>query len=186
MLLLWALLIGLVIGLVRRGNLSNLAHIDLKGKWLILGALIVQVLIFPLGHSAPVIQTGTEYLHFLSYFFLFVFIVINRHYLGFIITGIGMALNIIVIAANGGYMPASAEALRNAGLDRVAAILESGLHHGNTVLMSAHTKLNFLGDIFSVPKYIPFSTAFSIGDILIGLGIVIFLALEMPRSHHPE
>ncbi len=186
MLLLWALIFGLLIGLFRHGNLGNLAHINLKGRWLILGALVVQLLIFPLGHSAPLLQTGTEYLHFLSYFFLLMFIVLNRHYLGFIITGVGLALNIIVISANGGYMPASAEALRNAGLDQVAAILESGIHHGNTILMNADTKLNFLGDIFSAPKYIPFSTAFSIGDILIGLGIVVFLAIEMPRKHSSD
>ncbi len=176
------MLLGLLIGFLRRGNLSNLAHTDLKGKWLILGALVVQLLIFPLGHSAPILQTGTEYLHILSYVFLFAFIVMNKRYLGLVITGLGMMLNITVIAANNGYMPASAEALRKAGLDRVAATLESGFHHGNTILMSAHTKLNFLGDIFSAPKYIPFSTAFSIGDILIGLGIAIFLAIEMPRN----
>jgi len=90
-------------------------------------------------------------------------------------------LNLLVIALNGGYIPASAEALRHAGLQDVAAMLEQGLHHGNTVLMGAKTRLNFLGDWLALPAQVPLSTAFSIGDLVLGLGVIIFLALRMTR-----
>ncbi len=180
MFLLWALVLGLVIGFLRRGNLGNLARIELKGIWLILAALVIQILIFPLGSSSPLVQVGTEALHMLSYALLFAFIAFNRRYFGLLIMGIGLLSNILVIAVNGGYMPASAGALRNAGMENVAQFLEQNLRHGNTVLMSTNTHLNFLGDIFSVPGSVPFATAFSIGDLLLALGIIVFLAVEMP------
>jgi hypothetical protein len=183
MFLLWAILIGLLIGLLRRGSLKNLARLKLRSLWLILAALVMQLLIFPLGPVEPLIKTGTTYLHLLSYLFLLAFIGLNWRHFGLLLMGAGLALNFAVIAANGGYMPASAAALRHAGLEGVAKILEQGLHQGNTVLMSPETKLNFFGDILYVPAAVPLANAFSVGDLLLALGVVLILAIEMPRSH---
>ena len=182
MFLLWAVLLGLLLGLLRHGSLANLARLKLCGLWLILVALVIQLLIFPLGSAEPLIKVGTGYLHLLSYLFLLAFIGLNWRYFEILVMGAGLALNFVVIAANGGYMPASAVALRRAGLERVAAILEQGLHHGNTILMGPKTRLNFLGDIFYVPSAVPLANAFSVGDLFLALGIILFLALEMPRS----
>lgn len=181
MFLLWAVVLGLLIGLLRRGRLANLAKLELRGLWLILAALVIQLLIFPLGPREPIIRAGTAYLHLLSYLCLLAFIGLNWRYFEFRIMGAGLALNLLVIAANGGYMPASAGALRRAGLEAVAATLEQGLHHGNTVLMGPQTRLNFLGDILYLPAAIPLANAFSVGDLLLALGLVLLLAIEMPR-----
>ena len=181
MILLWAILIGLLIGFLRRGSLRNLGRLRLRGLWLILTALIIQLLIFPLGPQEPLVKWGTNYLHLLSYLLLVAFILLNWRYGEFFIIGAGLGLNLLVIMLNGGYMPASVKALRYAGLDQVAAVLEQGLHHGNTVLMSAQTKLNFLGDWLALPKGIPLTTAFSIGDLALGLGVILFLARRMVR-----
>ncbi len=183
MFLLWALVIGVIVGFLRHGSLGNLARLKFSGLWLILAALVIQVLIFPLGTGAPIVQTGTQALHLLSYAFLLAFIVVNYRLVGLFVMGIGLISNIIVIAANGGYMPASVTALRYAGMEKTVAALEQTLHHGNTILMSAGTRLNFLGDRFAVPAVVPFATAFSIGDILLALGVIVFLAVEMPRKH---
>ncbi|MFQ6090270.1 MAG: DUF5317 domain-containing protein [Candidatus Bipolaricaulia bacterium] len=182
MFLLWAVLLGLLIGFLRRGSLVNLARLRLSGLWLILVALVIQLLIFPLGSAEPLVKAGTAYLHLLSYLFLLAFIGLNWRYFEILLMGAGLALNLLVITVNGGYMPASASALRRAGLERVAAILEQGLPHGNTVLLSATTKLNLLGDILYVPSAVPLANAFSIGDLLLALGIILFLAIEMPRA----
>lgn len=181
MFLLWAVLLGLLIGFLRRGSLANLAQLKLRGLWLILLALAIQLLIFPLGRAEPLVQVGTSYLHLLSYLFLLAFIGLNRRYFEILIMGAGLALNLLVISLNHGYMPASATALRGAGLERVAEILEGGLHHGNTVLMGSETKLNFLGDIFYVPSFVPLANAFSLGDLLLALGIVLLLGRRMAK-----
>jgi len=93
--------------------------------------------------------------------------------------GVGLLMNFLAIAANGGYMPASAEALRRAGLESVAQSLEAGTRIGNTVLMSEKTRLNFLGDWLWFPAWLPLSSAFSLGDLVLGVGAVAFLSRRM-------
>lgn len=181
MFLIWAVILGLLIGFIRRGSLANLARLKLRGLWLILAALVIQLLIFPLDPREPIIKAGTPYLHLLSYLCLLAFIGLNWRYFEILIMGVGLALNFLVIAANGGYMPASAKALRQAGLEEVAATLEQGLHHGNTVLMGPETWLNPLGDLLYLPASVPLANAFSVGDLLLALGLVLLLAIEMPR-----
>lgn len=176
--LLWAVAVGVAAGLVRRGNLANLGHLRLRALWLILAALLIQVLIFPLG-EAPVVQVGTAYFHLLSYALLLAFVTLNRRYPEILMMGGGLLLNLIVIAANGGYMPASATALTRAGLPDVAAALGEGLRQGNTVLMGEGTRLNFLGDFLYLPAGVPLASAFSIGDVVLGLGLAVLLARRM-------
>lgn len=179
--LLWALGIGIVAGLARRGNLANLGRLRLRALYLILLALLIQMLIFPLGSGEPIVTVGTAYLHLLSYALLLAFVGLNRRYPEILILGAGLSLNLIAIAANGGYMPASAEALRQAGLHEVAAALEQGLRQGNTVLMGAGTRLNFLGDFLYLPGWVPLASAFSLGDVVLGLGLAVLVARRMVR-----
>ncbi len=178
--LLWAVGIGIVAGLLRGGSLANLGRLKLRALWLILVALLIQVLIFPLGR-APLLPVGTAYLHLVSYALLLAFIVVNRRYPEILVMGAGLVLNLVVIAANGGYMPASATALTRAGLPEVARALEDGVGQGNTVLMGEGTRLNFLGDFLYLPAGVPLASAFSIGDIVLGLGLAFLLAGRMVR-----
>ncbi|MDD5453808.1 MAG: DUF5317 domain-containing protein [Candidatus Bipolaricaulis sp.] len=184
--LLWAVGIGIVAGLIRRGNLVNLGQLRLRAPWLILIALVIQVLIFPVGSRGPLIPVGTAYLHLVSYASLAAFIGLNRRYPEFLIMGVGLVLNLIVIAANGGYMPASAMALDRAGLSDVAAALREGGQSGNTILMGEGTRLNFLGDFLYLPARVPLASAFSIGDVVLGLGLAVLLARRMVSRARPN
>ncbi|MBC7093637.1 DUF5317 domain-containing protein [Candidatus Bipolaricaulota bacterium] len=186
MVLLWAVVIGVLVGFLRRGSLAHLAQLRLRGLWLIVMALVIQVLIFPLGSAGPLVTVGTTWLHLTSYLFLLVFTGLNRRYPEILVMGAGLLLNLIAIAANGGYMPASAEALRQAGLAGVAAALEQGTRQGNIVLMGPKTRLNFLGDFLYLPAAVPLSSAFSIGDVVLAVGFVLLLARRMvrPRAGH--
>ncbi len=179
--LLWAVLLGLLVGYFRRGRLSNLAALRLRGLWLLLPPLVIQLLIFPLGGREPILSFGTPYWHIVSYLFLLSFVLLNRGYPEILLMGLGLFLNFLVIVANGGFMPASAEALRRAGLASVAQGLEEGTRSGNTVLMGPKTRLNFLGDWLYLPAWFPLSSAFSVGDVILGLGAALLLARRMVR-----
>ncbi len=176
MVLLWAILLGLLIGLVRHRGLSHLAELKLRAGWLVLLAMLTQILILPLGQGAkPLISWGMEYLHIGSYLLLLLFVAINYREKALWLMALGMLSNFIVITANGGHMPASLEALRAAGRTAtVERLLTEGVS-GNVVLMSTQTKLNFLGDIFWLPSWVPFANAFSIGDLLLALGVIWIL-----------
>ena len=179
--LLWAVFLGVVLGTLRGGKIGNLGRVRLRGLWLLLPPLALQLLIFPLGRGGPLIPWGTPYWHVLSYVFLLAFVARNWRYPEIWGMGLGLLLNFLVISANGGYMPASAEALRRAGQEGVARALEEGLRTGNTILMSAQTRLNFLGDWLFLPAWFPLSSAFSVGDVILGIGAALFLYRRMIR-----
>jgi len=177
--LLWAVVLGLALGYLRGGRIGNLAHLRLRNPWLLLPPLVLQLLIFPLGNRGPAIPWGTAYWHIVSYLFLLAFVARNWRHPELLAMGVGLLMNFLAIAANGGYMPASAEALRRAGLESVAQSLEAGTRIGNTVLMSEKTRLNFLGDWLWFPAWLPLSSAFSLGDLVLGVGAVAFLSRRM-------
>lgn len=177
MVLLWAILLGLLIGLMRHRGLAHLAQLKLRAGWLVLLAVLLQILILPLGSgSKPIVTWGMEFFHIGSYLFLLLFAVLNYREKALWLMALGMLANFIVITVNGGHMPASLDALRTAGRTAtVKKLLTDGVS-GNVILMSETTKLNFLGDIFWLPSWVPFANAFSIGDLLLGIGVIWLLA----------
>jgi hypothetical protein len=78
---------------------------------------------------------------------------------------LGGALNFIAIAANGGVMPADPELARHfAGSEE---FVNSGA--------MADPNLLFLGDVFSTPPSWPLYNVFSVGDLIIVLGVLMAL-----------
>jgi hypothetical protein len=73
-------------------------------------------------------------------------------------------------------MPASAAAIAAAGLDGPG-------EHTNSVVLD-NPALEPLTDIFAIPASWPLANVFSVGDVLIGLGIVVVIASAM-RARAP-
>jgi len=163
--------LGILVGYLTGGRLSGLGKLNLRWLPLVLIALILQVLIFPLFSDRALLDAATGPLHILSYALLAAWLIRNIRTTPIALLTVGAACNLAALLANGGLMPASASALQRAGFVDVAQQL---LQHGtcaNLVLMSSDTRLNFLGDILFVPEWIPLSSAFSIGDTLIMLAL---------------
>ena len=97
---------------------------------------------------------------------------------GLAIVAVGALLNLIPVIANGGAMPSAPEAWL--ALNGVPALPVS--HFSNSVLIGPDTLFPFLGDIFVWPRPLPLANVFSIGDAVIALGCVIFLAVAMRRA----
>lgn len=93
---------------------------------------------------------------------------------GLALVAIGAASNLLAIAANGGVMPASPEAVAALGT-------EAATGFSNSVVMTDPV-LRPLTDIFALPAWVPFANVFSIGDVLIGAGVAATIALGMRRS----
>ncbi|HOV50669.1 MAG TPA: DUF5317 family protein, partial [Candidatus Cryosericum sp.] len=78
----------------------------------------------------------------------------------------GLLLNLVVIGANGGRMPANPQALIATGqADRAELLVEEGAA-ANVVLMSDKTRLNLLGDYIVLPFLGSLGSAYSVGDLL--------------------
>jgi len=182
MIFLLAALAGVLLGYLLGGRISNLASLRLRWLWLVLLGLLLQVLIFPLFSERPLLPYANVPLHYLSYGLVLVFLVANLRVRPLLALGVGALLNVCVIAANGGRMPASATALAAAGYVNVAEKLVAGSTHGNVLLLGENTRLNVLGDWLYFPAAVPFATAFSIGDVLIMIGIAWLIVRGM-RTH---
>lgn len=164
MILLAVLVLAVLLVPLTGASLGRLADIDLKHLWAIVVALGLQILIISV---IPDRFEGVHVpLHFLSYAFAALFVWANRSIPGMVVIAVGALCNLVAIAANGGVMPATASALSSAGLDTKA-----GEFANSTTV--ADPKLQFLGDVFAIPDSVPvLDNVFSIGDILIAIGIM--------------
>ena len=188
MILVWAVIIGLLISLIRyRGEFINhITSIPIRNPWLILIAVALQIPLLrsPTGPTDEFVVQ--QILFILSHILLLVFIWLNRHTTGVLIIGGGILLNILVILINGGFMPISPETLVRINPGSTNSDWTTGLHYGyskDIIIEKADTNLQVLSDILIMPIAIPVRAAFSIGDIFIGFGIIYLLNQDQKAMH---
>ncbi|MFL5770515.1 MAG: DUF5317 family protein, partial [Chloroflexota bacterium] len=87
---------------------------------------------------------------------------------------IGAVSNMAAILANGGYMPATAEALTAVGKSPPTI-------YSNSAVV-ADPALAPLIDRFALPPSLPLANVFSIGDVILGAGVVVLIVVAMRRS----
>jgi hypothetical protein len=166
--------LALVVSLLLGGKLANLGRVQLRLSYVFPLALFLQVLIFSPGWQAHLGPTWGAALYALSILILLPAVWLNRRVAGIALLGLGLALNALVILANGGRMPASLDALRSAGIVAPNATFEA-IRVTNSSLVGNDTPLWFLGDIFAIPASWPLANVFSVGDVLIGAGAIWFV-----------
>jgi hypothetical protein len=164
------------------GRLSALADIKLRKPGLAVAAIFIQVVIVSILPGA--LGVFSEPLHLASYLLLGAFAWCNRHVAGVPIIALGGLSNFIAITANGGVMPADPDALAAAGLDTKAG------EFANSAAVQ-NPKLQFLGDIVATPGALPFSNVYSVGDLIIVLGVLVLLHVAcgsrlVPRRFAPR
>jgi len=149
------------------GRLSRLEAVRLRWLWLAFLAFGIQVLIVTV---VPEGDTGLHRgLHLATYGLVGACVLRNLDLRFLWVAAVGGLLNFVAIVANGGVMPASRGALQTAGLD-----VRSGSFANSDAVEGAH--LAFLGDVFAVPAGWPGANVFSVGDVVMVLGV--FLALH--------
>jgi diguanylate cyclase (GGDEF)-like protein len=162
MFLLPSILLGVIFALVLGGRLSRLLELELRHSWTAFAAFGLQLVLILFDLTPRALETGV---HLGSYALLFAFAATNIRNVALLPFSLGMALNAVAIVANGGKMPVSPEAARAAGL-------EVG-PNSNVQLGAEH--VGFLGDVFALPRNFPLANVFSIGDILIGVGMIALI-----------
>jgi hypothetical protein len=179
-----ALCFALLLGLVAvGGRVSNLATVEVKWGWLAPLAFLMQayLIFFPADRTGGLLSARSLLL-IASLILLLVMISQNRHLGGVKLIGLGLLLNFMVMALNGGFMPITPEALTQIGYDGNASQLDTGYIVGrtkNVVVEPGEGYLWFLSDIMVVPRPFPIPTALSLGDVLIVAGVFFFLREAM-------
>jgi hypothetical protein len=170
--ILYALVAGLIAGRLLGGRVERLAGLELRWKGLALLGLLIQLGLFSRTISASVGEAG-PWIYVGSTAAVFLFVLANLRLPGFWLIAIGSLANLLAILANGGYMPTSATALAAAGLDPAVG-------YSNSVVLS-DPALAPLTDVLAMPSWMPLANVFSVGDLLISVGVALALVWGMRR-----
>ena len=163
---------GLGVGLLAGGRLEHLGSRTLRLGPLLLGGLAAQLL------SSQAAGGRSTVLLVASYTLLLAFAAANVVVVGMWLVAGGIALNLAVIAANGG-MPVRESALRAAGVlepGTTVALDSASKHH----LERPSDRLVVLGDIIPAK---PLREVVSFGDVVMAVGVADVVAhLLRPRA----
>jgi hypothetical protein len=175
MFILYVVVISIIISYFLGGRLKFMLQRPLKHVWLATSGLLIQIIIFSNFFTSRYDDAVSVILHGISYLLIISFVFINRKIPGILLIGIGIILNATVIFLNGGYMPASLESVEKTSIGRQFEILSQGSTTNNSQAITEDTVLPWLADIFYIPSWMPFSNVFSIGDVLIAIGVCIYI-----------
>jgi hypothetical protein len=181
-------LVGIFAGMLAGGHLSSWQRTRVQYTSVASIALAVQLLIFddPLDRWGVIVQIGPVVYLLSLIVVLFVLLRNARSQsnltkrLALHAAALGIALNCLVIVANGGYMPRVAT-------DHFASVdqpSEAG-RLVNVAPLTSETRLAILGDVLPEPTWLPLPNILSIGDLLLagGLGCwALCITLESKRS----
>jgi hypothetical protein len=158
---------AILVSYLRGGRFSRIAAADLRATWLLFVGMFLQI-----GLDAAAVRGLLEgsagyALILVSQLLVLVWCGLNWWRPGMLLVVLGLALNAVVMAANGA-MPVDPEAIAALGIP--GAEVPPGKH----VLMTEATRLAILADIWPLP---PVRTIISIGDVVLAAGLV-------PLVHH--
>ncbi len=165
-----------IVVLVTRGDPRRLARLKISSVWLLFAGLAIQIALEFVDIPKDQIETLGYGLLMASYALILSFCFVNISTRGFGVIAFGVALNALVIGLNQG-MPTAAVGNDNNG-NRIEKPIEQSVKHRPE---SSDDLLGFLGDTIVLPE--PFDEVFSIGDIVIGVGIceLAFFGTRRPR-----
>ena len=175
MILLAAVIIGLLAGFVRaKIRKRSFQPVRLKLEWLIIAAILPQILVFFIPTtSAHVPNTWASIILVSSLMALFLFCLVNLRQPGFVLMSIGLLLNLLVISLNGGLMPIRPEILGDPGFGGWQ-LGERYRLTKDVVLPLWQTRFWFFSDFFITPNTLSTRYAFSLGDVILSIGVIRF------------
>lgn len=176
MFMLWAIPVGVILGRLLGGRVERLSALHFRWGALAVAGLLVQVLLFTSAGGA--LAGGlVPILYVASTAAVLVAVLANLLIPGMVLVVLGSVSNLAAVVANGGAMPADPAALALAGF--------SGPGDNTNSVVVAQPALQALTDIYAVPAWVPFANVFSVGDVLIGIGIVVAIVAVMRQQLTP-
>ena len=181
--LLGGILLGLILGLLAGGRISNLGTVRLRWVGFLFAAVLVRFTIeTALGANLQVAELLQLPLFALAYGMLLVGLWVNRGQPGMSLAFVGVLGNATAIIVNGGFMPIWEPSLLAANFTE--ADVRTGFH----VIISANAgttdfllHVGFLGDVIPVPLPLIQNVA-SIGDLFLTAGLAFFLFATVVRD----
>jgi hypothetical protein len=167
---------SLAIAILRGGRLVNLGDIEMTAWWLLLVAFGLQMGTRYLPEEQWADTVGLAMV-LVSFGLLLVLVLANRSKPGMWIAGVGVLMNFLVIAINGGMPVLTGAAEVASGFNVAEPDLSGSFKH---VLLDDSSRLTFFADV--IPLRIGgIGEVISLGDIFLALGLGVFLENELRR-----
>ncbi|MFN8454087.1 MAG: DUF5317 family protein [Anaerolineae bacterium] len=175
MILAYAIIVLIILAALLRRDLSAIGRVEFKGGWkrvvLIVGLFILQagLVIYVPGQSLLQVIILN-----LSQIALVLLLLLNHRVPGVKIFALGIALNVAVMVANGGWMPITPETYQFSHPARSLVEQVRPNNSKNIILSYDETRLWVLSDIIRIT--LPWrQTVMSIGDMLLIVGAAQFI-----------
>ena len=174
-----AAILTIVVGLIAGGRVGRLKDLGLRAPWVFVAAALVRIVLVVMGaREAPATEQIGGALHVATYLVLLLGLWRNRHLRAMWVVALGVALNVLVIAANGGSMPVDRELAVQAGNTRLVRMMESPRHAIHTPV-TGDTRLQPLADVLLLPRPYPNPHVFSVGDVFVTIGACLLLLVGL-------
>jgi len=175
MVLAYAIIFLIILAVLFRRDLSALGQISYRGGWkfagAVLGLFILQAVMVIYAPGQTILQMVILTSSQIALIFLFLF---NHHVPGAKLFAVGIALNVLVMVANGGWMPVTPETSHFVHPDRPIVEQTRASSSKNIILPRSETNLWILSDIIRVT--LPWRrNAVSIGDVLLIMAVAQFI-----------
>jgi hypothetical protein len=175
MILTYAIIVLIILAMLFRRDLSALGQISYRGSWIFVGGVIglfilqAGLVIYVPGQSLwQMIILNLSQIALVSLFLL------NHQLPGAKLFALGIALNVLVMVANGGWMPVTPEMTHFVHPDRPVVEQIRPSRSKNIILPRAETNLWILSDM--IPVTLPWRrNAVSVGDIVLVAGAAQFI-----------
>jgi Family of unknown function (DUF5317) len=177
MFILYAIPAGILVGFLLGGRLQGLSMLQFRWVSAFMVGLAIQLVLFSDVVTAWIGEAGVP-IYVGSTLAVAAVIAANLRIRGMAIVLAGATSNLVAILANGGYMPTSTSALEALG-----HTFPDGYSNSS---YDPNPALPWLTDIFAMPAWLPAANVFSVGDVLIGLGVVVVIASAMRAPVPPE
>lgn len=179
-----AIILGILLGKLRSGKISNLEDLKFKALMPLLGVFIFDlVLRFFIVKSTSTLAAKLfsfyPYFNLLIYLFIIFILEINKNLKYLRVVEAGFVLNYLPMIANGGKMPILKDALLSINKTREIDLLIKNqlLTHS---LVNEATRFKALCDNIPIKYFLP--KVISLGDIFLALGLVLFISYYMTRG----
>lgn len=175
------IVVAFLVGLLSGGRIRRFEDLHLRWPWLAVAGLALQFVPLPEGAAGTDLVVRTAVL-MCSYVLLLAFAGLNIRLAGVSVLFVGLALNMVVIGANGG-MPVSRGALESSGqTDELQLLIDEGArkHH----LLTDGDVLTPLADV--IPVGGPIKQVVSVGDVFVYAGVMWLIVAVMRGRIPPE
>lgn len=186
MILIYSIIFLVIMALLLRRDLTTLGKLHYRGGWklgVMVGGLfwLQAVLVI----FAPGQTTFQMFVVLFSQLTLIFLLLLNRHLAGAKLFGLGVILNTVVMAANGGWMPITPETYQSIRPNRVVEVQERAPASKGIMLPRSETKLWILSDIIPI-SILGHKNAMSLGDLLLIMGVAQFLFQATSKANQPD